>query len=167
MVKPSTIPNAGNGLFTKVFIPKNTRIVEYKGRITVWKDVKDDHDNVYIYTINRNHVIDAKKTLKALARYANDARGLERIKGVTNNCDYINEGLRAFIESKRDILAGEEILVSYGNDYWKVIRQNIKADLEKQKKEARKKAVVEKGAPAKKKGSAHKRSVDRKKMATR
>lgn len=144
-VKPSTIPGAGNGLFTKTFIPKGTRIVEYKGRITVWKDVKDDHENGYIYTINNNHVIDAKKTLRALARYANDARGLVRIKGVTNNCDYVNEDLRAFIESKRDIAAGEEILVSYGADYWKVIRANIKAEKEQQRKaEARKKAGAKK-----------------------
>src|SRR5690606_40160989 len=41
-VKKSTLPNSGKGLFTKVFIPKGTRIVEYKGRRTVWKDVKDD-----------------------------------------------------------------------------------------------------------------------------
>jgi hypothetical protein len=82
-VKESTIPNSGKGLFTTAFIPKGTRIVEYKGRITTWKEVKNDSGNGYIYTINNNHVIDAQKTLKALARYANDARGLIRIKGIT------------------------------------------------------------------------------------
>lgn len=140
-VKKSTIPNAGKGLFTKKFIPKGTRIVEYKGRITTWKDVKDeDGKNGYIFYVNRNHVIDAKPNLKALARYANDANGLVRVKGLKNNCDYITDGLRAYIESKRDIPAGSEILVDYGKDYWKVIRHNMKL-WEKEKKELLKNRV--------------------------
>ena len=139
-VKTSTIPGAGNGLFTKTFIPKGTRIVEYKGRKTVWKDVKDDDHNGYIYSINRNHVIDALKTKSALARYANDARGLTRVKGITNNCEYVNENYRAFIEATKDIPAGAEIFVSYGDDYWNVIRENIRLDKQKQKEEARKAA---------------------------
>src|SRR5688572_18794057 len=89
-VKQSTIPNAGKGLFTKVPIPKNTRIVEYKGRRTIWKEVSNDDTNGYIYSINNNNVIDAKRTLSALARYANDAKGLVRVKGINNNCVYVN-----------------------------------------------------------------------------
>lgn len=126
-VKKSTIPNSGKGLFTRKFIPKGTRIVEYKGRISTWADVKDeDGKNGYIFYVNRNHVINALPRLSALARYANDARGLVRIKGLTNNCDYVTEGKKAFIESKRDIPAGAEIFVDYGKDYWKVIRENLK-----------------------------------------
>ena len=126
-VKKSSIPDSGKGLYTKKFIPKGTRIVEYKGKISKWKDVKDeDGKNGYIFYVTRNHVIDAKRTLSALARYANDARGLSKITGVINNCDYISDGLKAYIESKRDIPAGAEIFVDYGKDYWKVIRENIK-----------------------------------------
>jgi uncharacterized protein len=126
-VKKSTIPNSGKGLFTKVFIPKGTLIVEYKGRRTIWKEVKDeDGKNGYIFFISRNNVIDALPWKSALARYANDARGLVKIKGVTNNADYIVDDGRAYIESKRDIPAGSEIFVDYGKDYWKVIRFNIK-----------------------------------------
>src|SRR5690606_8087854 len=100
-VKKSTIPNAGKGLFTKKFIPKGTLIVEYKGKRSAWRDVKDeDGKNGYIFFINRNHVINGLPNKKALARYANDARGLVRIKGLLNNCDYIVDGIRAFIESK-------------------------------------------------------------------
>lgn len=128
VVKESTIPGSGKGLFTKKFIPKGTRIVEYKGRITVWKEVKNDSDNGYIYTINNNHVIDAGRTTKALARYANDARGLVKVKGITNNCVYNNEGLKAYIESIKDIPAGGEIFVSYGKEYWDVVRENMKLD---------------------------------------
>ena len=126
-VKRSTIPNSGKGLYTRKFIPKGTRIVEYKGRISSWKDVKDeDGKNGYIFYVTRNHVINALPVKSALARYANDARGLVRIKGVTNNCDYITDGKKAYIESKKDIPAGAEILVDYGADYWKVIRENMR-----------------------------------------
>lgn len=140
VVKDSTIPGSGKGLFTNVFIPKGTRIVEYKGRITVWKEVKNDSDNGYIYTINNNHVIDARSTPKALARYANDAKGLVRIKGITNNSTYVNDGLKAYIESVKDIPAGAEIFVDYGRDYWVVMRENLKIDKEKQRRNKTKKA---------------------------
>jgi|SRR5687767_5926188 len=133
VVKPSTIPGSGKGLFTKSFIPKGTYIVEYKGKITTWNEVKNDCDNGYIYTVNPKHVIDAKNYTKALARYANDARGLTKIKGITNNCTYTNDGLKVYIESIRDISAGSEILVSYGKEYWDVIKQNLKADKLKSK----------------------------------
>jgi SET domain-containing protein len=133
-VKESTIPNSGKGLFTTEFIPKGTRIVEYKGRITTWKEVKNDSGNGYIYTINNNHVIDAQKTLKALARYANDARGIVRVKGITNNCTYVNDGLKAYIESVKDIPAGAEIFVDYGKEYWDVVRENLKRDKQKNSK---------------------------------
>ena len=133
-IKKSKIPNAGKGLFTKKPIAKGTRIIEYTGKRTKWKDVKDeDGKNGYIFYINRNHVIDALPTKKAYARYANDARGLVRIKGLLNNSDYIVDGLKAYIESKKDIPAGGEILVDYGKDYWKVIRQNIKLRKEEEK----------------------------------
>ena len=137
-VKKSTIPNAGKGLFTKKFIPKGTMIVEYKGRRSTWKEVEDeDGKNGYIFYINRNNVIDGQPYKSALARYANDARGLVKIKGLTNNCDYIVDGTRAYIESKKDIPAGSEIFVDYGADYWKVIRHNIKL-WASEKKEAEK-----------------------------
>lgn len=125
-VKTSGIPGSGKGLFTTEFIPKGTRIVEYKGRVTTWKDVEKDWTNGYIYTINNKHVIDAKRTLKALARYANDARGLTRVKGITNNCTYTNDGTKAYIESVKDIAAGAEIFVDYGREYWVTMRQNLK-----------------------------------------
>lgn len=139
-VKKSTIPDSGKGLFTRKFIPKGTRIVEYKGKITSWKEVADeDGKNGYIFYVNRNHVINALPTKKALARYANDARGLKRITGLVNNCDYITDGLKAYIESKRDIPAGAEIFVDYGKDYWKVIRENMKLWEKEAKEEAQKK----------------------------
>ena len=128
VVKRSTIKGAGKGLFTKEFIPKGSRIVEYKGRITSWKEA--DHDggeNRYIFYIKRYHVIDARPYTKALARYANDAKGAQKTKGLRNNSTYVIDGLKAYMEATRDIAAGTEILVDYGITYWKEIRQIEKA----------------------------------------
>ena len=150
-VKKSTIPNAGKGLFTKVFIPKGTRIVEYKGRRSTWKEVKDeDGKNGYIFFINRNNVIDGLPYKSALARYANDARGLVKIKGLFNNCDYIVDGVRAFIEAKKDIPKGSELFVDYGADYWKVIRFNIKLWKQEAKDAEKEKAARKAGKNGKK-----------------
>lgn len=140
VVKRSTIPNSGKGLFTKKAIPKGTRIVEYKGKKTTWKDV--DHDNGrngYIYYINRNNVIDAQPYPKALARYANDANGIVRIKGITNNAQYVNDDMKVYIEATKDITAGAEIFVKYGKEYWDTIKTNRKLEEKEQKQKAAKK----------------------------
>jgi len=133
-VKVSVLPGAGKGLFAKELIPKGTRIVEYKGKITTWKEVDDDDgNNGYIYYVKRHHVIDASRHSNSLARYANDAKGLRRITGITNNAEYVEEGLKVYIESRKNIPAGSEILVEYGKDYWDVIRHNIKVEKQRLK----------------------------------
>ena len=139
VVKASKIPGAGKGLFTKELIPKGTRIVEYKGRITTWKEIEASTEfNAYVYYVSRNYVIDAKDDKKDLARYANDATGSGKVKGIRNNCKYVTDKKRVFIEAIRDIPAGEEILVPYGKEYWDVIKQNNKIDANKQKADANK-----------------------------
>lgn len=149
-VKESTIPGAGKGLFTKVAIPKGTRVVEYKGRRTTWKEAGQDPTNYYLYTINRNNVIDASRTLSALARYANDAKGFTRVKGSTNNSVYVNEGKQAFIETIKDIPAGSEIFVDYTQDYWKVLKENLRNQRQEEKEAARQqKETAKKGSPKK------------------
>lgn len=133
-IKSSLLPNAGMGLFTTAFIPKGTIIVEYKGKITTWKEVDhNDGDNGYIYYVKRNHVIDASRYTSALARYANDARGIQRMKGLKNNAEYVEEGLKVYIKATRDIAAGDEIFVDYGKEYWEAIRYNIKIELERKR----------------------------------
>ena len=126
VVKKSRLKGAGKGLFTTKPIPKGTRIVEYKGKVTTWEEASSGRSfNGYIYYVNKNHVIDAKKTLTALARYANDARGLSKIEGLSNNSKYVqDDDKRVYIESFRNIEAGDEIFVSYGKEYWDVVREN-------------------------------------------
>ncbi|MGZ3853641.1 MAG: SET domain-containing protein [Flavisolibacter sp.] len=160
VVKRSTLPNSGKGLYTKKFIPKGTRIVEYKGKTSTWKEVNiEEGRNGYIYYINRKNVIDAMPFPQHLARYANDAQGLSRVKGITNNCRYVADmdTMRVYIEAVKDIPAGNEILVQYGKEYWDVIKHNLKIDerekaqsaKEKLKKASSRKSV--KGTVSKKK----------------
>lgn len=126
-IKESTIPGAGTGLFTSSFISKGTRIVEYKGKVTNWEDANhQDGLNPYIYFVTKEHVIDSLNYKKALARYANDARGMKKIKGLLNNAEYAEEGVRVYIDAAKDIPAGAEILVSYGKEYWDVLKENLK-----------------------------------------
>jgi SET domain-containing protein len=127
-VKKSSLPKAGKGLFTKTAIKKGTRIVEYKGRLQSWKEVKaQDGFNGYLMYITRNAVINALPAVKTLGRYANDAMGLTRIEGMRNNAEYVSEGSRCFIEATKNIKPGEEILVGYGREYWNLIRKIIRS----------------------------------------
>jgi uncharacterized protein len=126
-VKKSTLRDSGKGLFTRRDIPKGALIAEYKGKITNWKEAKHVN-NAYIYYVTRNHVIDAKTHVQSLARFANDARGLTRQKGVTNNAEYVEKGKKVFIRATKKIPAGSEILVGYGKEYWDAIRYNRKLD---------------------------------------
>jgi len=126
-IKKSVLPGAGKGLFTKKPIRRGTRIIEYKGKVTTWKEADHkDGDNRYIYFVKRNHVIDAGASKKTKARFANDAKGLKKIRGITNNAKYVEDGLKVFIEAKKNIPAGAEILVDYGKEYWDIIRYNNK-----------------------------------------
>ena len=152
--KKSTLPNAGKGLFTKVAIAKGTRICEYKGRMTDWKDVKEDEgENGYIFFISNKTVIDALKSIKTFGRYANDAAGFAKVKGLTNNAEYTVEGKRCFIDAKKDIPAKSEVFVSYGKEYWQVMRDNwkIEKDAQKEKEKAKKAAKKNKAKKAAKK----------------
>ena len=126
IVKRSRLPRSGKGLFTKVFIPKNTTIIEYKGKVGTWKELKNEPDNGYLFYVNKNHVIDALPTKDNWARYANDAKGLSRTEGIRNNCQYVTEGLKVYIKSMRDLQPGDEILVGYGKEYWDVRKENMR-----------------------------------------
>ncbi len=134
-LKKSKLPGAGKGLFTRVDIPKGTRIVEYKGRLQPWKDVKhEDGRNAYLFKINSRVAINAEQYLKTFGRYANDARGFIRAEGLRNNADYEVEGNRCFMDATRKIKKGEEIFVAYGGNFWSLMRK-IRKETEKQTKQ--------------------------------
>ena len=137
IVKTSSLKNAGKGLFTTKSIKKGTKVIEYRGEIIDWKEyskrVKEDKDG-YLFFINKDRCIDAYSTPGYKARYANDAAGISRTKGLRNNCCYHVEDNKCYILAEKDINAGEEIFVSYTKEYWDCIRYNIKHKLYKQNK---------------------------------
>jgi SET domain-containing protein len=145
-VKKSTLPNAGKGLFTKRDIKKGERIVEYLGEIITEAELDRRAENDiygYAFYISKKKCIDAYYVPEALARFANDARGLTRVKGITNNCSYQIWKNRGWIVAEKNIKAGSELFVSYGAEYWKDIKYNIKLEEERQKERAKEKKKKE------------------------
>jgi len=136
VVKKSQLPKSGKGLYTLENIPKGEYIIEYKGEIITDKEATrraaEDDCYGYMFYINKNRCIDAYYTTEHKARYANDAAGLGRVEDLKNNSVYETIDKKCFIKSTRNIKAGEEIFVSYGKEYWKVIKENI--EIEKQNK---------------------------------
>ena len=43
-------------------------------------------------------------------------------------CENVDPDGKVYIEATKDIPAGSEILVSYGKEYWEVIRHNLKLE---------------------------------------
>jgi hypothetical protein len=130
-VENSSIPGAGNGLFTSADIEKGQLIVEYTGEITTWENVRHDSSNMYIYFVSEDHVINAKDFPDAIARYANDAHGITRVQGIYNNSRFVNIDGTIYIKATKLIRAGSEILVEYGKEYWKTIKKNKELAKEK------------------------------------
>lgn len=122
-IKPSTLKGAGKGLFTTKPIKKGDIVVEYKGEILSWKQVKKRYPDLsqidYIFHAGPNHWVDAALTPKEFARYANDAKGVSKVKTIRNNAEYQVIKRKPYIVATRNIPAGAEIFVDYGDSYWK------------------------------------------------
>jgi hypothetical protein len=134
-IKQSLLPNAGKGLFTKVKIAKGIRIIEYKGKLERWVDVKGEEENgsnLYLLQVTKSKAINAKHRLKSLARYANDSNGPSKVRGLKNNCEFVAEGNRCFIESLHPINRFDELLVDYGREYWQLMKKLERQSLQTQ-----------------------------------
>jgi SET domain-containing protein len=117
-LKKSGLPGSGKGVFTKIDIAKGTRIVEYKGKLVAWKDVKhEDGHNPYIFKLNTRQALNGLKYTKTFGRYINDARGFPGWMACANNSDFEVDGKRVFIDATRNIKKNQEILVDYGGNF--------------------------------------------------
>lgn len=129
VIKKSKLPGAGKGLFTTKAIRKDAKVIEYRGEIIGYKEYRrrarkeQDH---YLFYLRRELCIDSLYTPQYKARYANDAAGINRLKGIRNNSDFIIYDDKCFIVSSRDIKAGEEIFVNYTKPYWDCMRKRMK-----------------------------------------
>jgi SET domain-containing protein len=122
-VKKSTLPKAGKGLFTKTAIKKGEIVCEYEGEKVTWKECLRRNEGqtgkgAYYFHITDKNCIDAQHTLWAMGRYANDASGFSRVKGLRNNAAYEVIKGKPYIIALRTIKEKEEIFVSYGKEYW-------------------------------------------------
>lgn len=138
IIKESTLPNAGRGLFTTKDIKKYEIVAKYEGEILTYgeymrRNIKGD--NEYFILCESYDMMDSKN-IECFAKYANDAsydnldntdyyQFNERPNRPDNNTDirqYKNN--INYLIANRDIKEGEEIFTSYGESYW--INQNLK-----------------------------------------
>ena len=129
IIKKSKLPGAGKGLYTTRKISKDSKIIEYRGEIIGYNQYRSrtrKEEDQYLFFLRRDLCIDSMHTPQYKARYANDAAGISRVKGIRNNSDYIIFGDKCFMVASRDIKAGEEIYVNYTKSYWDYMRKRIK-----------------------------------------
>jgi len=120
-VRLSKIDGAGLGLFTKTKIKKSELISEFTGKLVRNDDSEywsQKEEFLYLIFWDENHKLDVEHS-DCLAKYANDAVGLNRIKGLKNNAKIVWDDDRLFLMATKDIKIGDEIYVSYGKQYWK------------------------------------------------
>jgi hypothetical protein len=108
-IRPS--PIQGLGAFAIARIPKGTRLIEYTGqRLTPeqadarYPDDDRERHHTYLFAIDDDVVIDA-------AVNGNDARFINH--SCDPNCDAVIEEGRIWIETIRDVEAGEELAYDY------------------------------------------------------
>lgn len=124
-IKGSKLVGAGDGVFTNKTILPDTIITEYCGykRRIKWKKTKGGISEKYHYSIS-----DDSRTLvgirtqskligRGIGQLANDAISFG-LNGIENNCSFHEEGGKVYLKAKRLIMAGEELLVDYGLQYW-------------------------------------------------
>ena len=101
----------GRGVFALRFIPKGTRIVEYKGELISdaeadrrYSKIHEHSPHTMLFSVDDGLVIDA-------TRRGNSARWINH--SCAPNCEIEEEKHRVFIEARRDIRPGEELAYDY------------------------------------------------------
>ena len=119
----SGIAGAGKGLFAEEDIKRGQLILMIEGRrITAAEIEIFEEENDYLLEIN-DSTGDCIE-VSGEARYANDAKGITNTPGIVNNAQFCSlEDHSMYLEATRTIRSGQEILVKYGNGYWKELRQ--------------------------------------------
>src|ERR1043165_598596 len=101
----------GTGAFATRDIRKGTRIIEYLGQRISWRTADKRYDDekmrrhhTFLFTIDDKLCIDG-------AVNGNEAAYINH--SCDGNCEAINDRRRIFIEARRNIKAGEELLYDY------------------------------------------------------
>lgn len=115
-IKTSTIPNAGNGAFANIFIPKKTTLGYYKGKRLTKKQYDSLKDQSYVWELSSRSgpvYIDGKNPkISNWLRFLNDSRDKRE-----NVEPYQYRG-NIYYRTTKNIKPGEEMFISYGDEYW-------------------------------------------------
>ena len=111
-IAPSNIPNAGKGVFTREFIPKDTIIDEYYGDVYEISYASSR----YFLEVTSGCGIDAFNFPRCYMAMINDVHGTSH----EVNCMFIidKEKRRAYVKSITDVPAKSELYIEYGDEYW-------------------------------------------------
>ena len=116
----------GRGVFALTDIPRRTRLIEYLGERMSHKeadrrygDMHDGSAHTMLFAANDKVVIDATK-------WGSSARWINH--SCAPNCEAIEDVGRVFIETRRDIRAGEEL----GYDYELIVEERHTAKLKRE-----------------------------------
>jgi hypothetical protein len=115
----------GKGLFAfgknrQIIFRRQDIIAQYKGEFLTADQLERRYpgDTLGEYVIQDGDIIiDARNTNSGVGRYANDCNGRIR-RGQQCNAKFETRRNNIYLIAKKNIYAGEEILVSYGREYW-------------------------------------------------
>lgn len=147
-VKKSTIKNAGLGLFTDSFIPKNSTITLYPGKIINRKEYQSmlntnprHIDLYYVVEIDKILIIADHKSRNKneLGHLINDVDMLDYSQFTLNdgiryinsyhdtNCELVldKKNKLFYVVSLKDIEENSELFIHYGIEYWLPANQFI------------------------------------------
>lgn len=115
-ISKSTVEGAGDGAFTKVFIPKGKTIGEYVGKVFEGPDLNKANGD-YLFSVLKKgkeiKIIDGKnKKLSSWVRYVNTPQSQDE-----GNAYFFQYNSRIFLRTSRDIPIGQEIFAYYGDEY--------------------------------------------------
>lgn len=113
-ISKSNVHNAGLGVFTRELIPKDSIIDEYYGDV-----YEISHSpSRYYFEIEEGVGIDAFHLPRCYMAMINDAYGSSH----TVNCEFIiNKSVkRVFVKALNAIEPGQELYISYGDEYWTI-----------------------------------------------
>ena len=123
-IAPSTIPDAGDGLFATRDFERDETVVDYGGTLVSTETFNgpDYPLSEYGVQINDNWVRDGRSTQSGLGRWVMDCLPVNRPHDCPRNNSRIildQRRRRASIRATRHIDAGDEIFASYGERYWR------------------------------------------------
>lgn len=116
-VRPSLIPKAGRGLFALQRIKQGRKIGRYSGQRLSEREAKRS-SSVYLMRVRPGLVIDGAPASNAM-RWVNgsDSEEQANVRAVSTRLNTPDEHVAFY--AKRALEPGDELLLFYGNAYWR------------------------------------------------